>query len=111
MWVKWSRTAARSVAALRTQVSTYQTKLEEAEQRASHDTLTGLDNRQGVECKIQRRIAARQPFCVVMLDLNGFKQVNDTHGHEAGDDLLKAIFDGAALGVARHGRGGPLGRR
>jgi diguanylate cyclase (GGDEF)-like protein len=77
------------VAALRTQVSTYQTKLEEAEQRASHDPLTGLDNRQGVETKIQRRIDARKPFCVVMLDLNGFKQVNDQYGHEAGDDLLK----------------------
>jgi diguanylate cyclase (GGDEF)-like protein len=78
-----------SVAALRTQVSTYQAKLEEAERRACRDSLTGLDNRQGVETKGQRRIAAGQPFCVVMLDLNGFKQVNDTYGHQAGDDLLK----------------------
>jgi diguanylate cyclase (GGDEF)-like protein len=77
------------VATLRTKVATYQSKLEEAEQRASHDALTGLDNRQGVETKLQRRIDAQKPFCVVMLDLNGFKQVNDTYGHEAGDDLLK----------------------
>jgi diguanylate cyclase (GGDEF)-like protein len=86
---KMEQDSHESVAALRTQVSTYQTKLEEAEQRASHDTLTCLENRQGVESKLQRRIAAKQPFCVVMLDLNGFKQVNDTYGHEAGDDLLK----------------------
>ena len=86
---KMEQDGRESVAALRTQVSTYQTKLEEAEQRASHDVLTGLDNRQGVEIKLQRRIDARKPFCVVMLDLNGFKQVNDTHGHEAGDDVLK----------------------
>ena len=86
---KMEQDGRESVAALRTQVSTYQAKLEEAEQRASHDTLTGLDNRQGVESKMQRRIAAKQPFCVVMLDLNGFKQVNDTYGHQAGDDLLK----------------------
>ncbi len=86
---KMEQDGRESVAALRTQVSTYQTKLEEAEQRASHDALTGLDNRQGVEIKLQRRIEARKPFCVVMLDLNGFKQVNDTYGHEAGDDLLK----------------------
>jgi diguanylate cyclase (GGDEF)-like protein len=86
---KMEQDGRESVAALRTQVSTYQTKLEDAEQRASHDALTGLDNRQGVEIKLQRRIEARRPFCVVMLDLNGFKQVNDTYGHEAGDDLLK----------------------
>jgi diguanylate cyclase (GGDEF)-like protein len=86
---KMEEDGRESVAALRTQVSTYQSKLEEAEQRASHDTLTGLDNRQGVESKMQRRIAAHEPFCVVMLDLNGFKRVNDTYGHQAGDDLLK----------------------
>lgn len=86
---KMEQDGRESVAALRAQVSTYQTKLEEAEQRASHDTLTGLDNRQGVESKLQHRISAKQPFCVVLLDLNGFKQVNDTYGHEAGDDLLK----------------------
>ena len=86
---KMEQDGRESVAALRSQVSTYQTKLEEAEQRASHDGLTGLDNRQGVENMIQRRIDAQQTFCVVMLDLDGFKQVNDTYGHEAGDDLLK----------------------
>jgi diguanylate cyclase (GGDEF)-like protein len=78
-----------SVAALRSQVSTYEAKLEEAEQRASRDPLTGLDNRQGVESKLQRRLAAPKPFCVMMLDLNGFKAVNDNYGHQAGDDLLK----------------------
>jgi diguanylate cyclase (GGDEF)-like protein len=86
---KMEQDGRESVAALRTQVTTYQTKLEEAEQRACHDALTGLDNRQGIETKLQRRIDAHKPFCVVMLDLNGFKPVNDTHGHEAGDDLLK----------------------
>jgi diguanylate cyclase (GGDEF)-like protein len=86
---KMEQDGRETVTALRTQVSTYQTKLEEAEQRASHDTLTGLDNRQGVETKLQRHIDAQKPFCVVMVDLNGFKQVNDTYGHQAGDDLLK----------------------
>ncbi|MGO8790611.1 MAG: GGDEF domain-containing protein [Terriglobia bacterium] len=86
---KMEQDGRESVAALRTQVSTYQTKLEEAEQRASRDPLTGVDNRQGVETKLLRRITAGKPFSVLMLDLNGFKQVNDTYGHEAGDDLLK----------------------
>ncbi len=83
------RSSRESVAALQTKVATYQAKLEEAERRASRDALTGLDNRCGVESKVQRRIAARQSFCVLMLDLNAFKQVNDTYGHEAGDDLLR----------------------
>ncbi len=86
---KMEQDSRETVAALRTQVSTYQTKLDDAEHRASHDALTGLDNRQGVETKVQRRMALKQPFCVVMLDLNGFKQINDTYGHQAGDDLLK----------------------
>ena len=86
---KMQQESRESVASLQTKVTTYQTKLEEAEQRASRDALTGLDNRQGVESKVQRRIAAQQRFCVAMLDLNGFKEVNDRHGHEAGDDLLR----------------------
>lgn len=86
---RMERDSRESVASLRAQVSTYEAKLEEAEQRASHDALTGLDNRQGVESKLQLRLAAPKPFCVMMLDLNGFKAVNDTYGHPAGDDLLK----------------------
>jgi diguanylate cyclase (GGDEF)-like protein len=78
-----------SVSQLRSQVCVYQTKLEEVEQRTSRDTVTGLDNRQTVEAKIERRIAEKRAFCVVMFDLNGFKQINDAHGHLAGDDLLK----------------------
>jgi diguanylate cyclase (GGDEF)-like protein len=78
-----------SVAQLRSQVTVYQTKLEEVEQRTSRDAVTGLDTRRSIEAKIERRIAEKQTFCLVMFDLNGFKQVNDTHGHLAGDDLLK----------------------
>jgi len=35
------------------------------------------------------RISWRQTFCLAILDLNGFKRINDVHGHVAGDDLLK----------------------
>ena len=86
---KMQQESRESVAALQSKVTTYQTKLEEAEQRASRDALTGLDNRQGVESKVERRIAAQQRFCVAMLDHNGFKEVNHRYGHEAGDDLLR----------------------
>jgi diguanylate cyclase len=78
-----------SAAKLKADVVIYQTRLEDAEHRASRDSLTGLDNRATVEGQIVRRIAKREPFCVAILDLNGFKEVNDKYGHLAGDDLLK----------------------
>jgi len=89
-----------SVAALRAQVSTYQTKVDEAEQQASRDALTGLENRYGLQMKIERRIADKKPFCLLLLDLQEFKQVNDTYGHPAGDDLLKQ-FGGELRSAAR----------
>jgi len=74
---------------LRKEVTTYQTKLEEAEQIASRDSLTGLRSRLCAENQIEARIDSRLPFCVAILDIDGFKQVNDEHGHLVGDELLK----------------------
>jgi diguanylate cyclase (GGDEF)-like protein len=78
-----------SVAQLQAEVSTYETKLKAVEQLALQDSLTGLANRRKVEERIEWRIEHQQPFCVVMLDLDGFKRINDTHGHPVGDDLLR----------------------
>jgi len=86
------RMAAEGKAAVekaRAEICDYQTKLEEAEQVASCDSLTGLHNRRWVENLIQRRIEARLPLCVAVLDLDDFKKVNDDHGHLVGDELLK----------------------
>jgi diguanylate cyclase (GGDEF)-like protein len=78
-----------SVAQLQAEVSTYESKLKVAEQRALHDPLTGLANRRTVEERIDWRISDQQVFCVVMLDLDGFKRINDTYGHATGDNLLQ----------------------
>jgi diguanylate cyclase (GGDEF)-like protein len=74
---------------LRVEVSSYQVKLEEAEYVASCDALTGLGSRLSVEGQLRRRIEAGAVFCAVMIDIDGFKQVNDVHGHLAGDELLR----------------------
>jgi len=79
----------RSVTRLREDLSMYQARLEDAERQAAQDPLTGLDNRRRVESSIEYRIRQERAFTVLMLDLNGFKQVNDTCGHPAADEVLK----------------------
>jgi GAF domain-containing protein len=59
---------------------------------AATDPLTGLANsrafRQALEAGRERALADGRPLAVVLLDLDGFKQVNDRRGHQAGDRLL-----------------------
>jgi len=83
----------QSMTQLQAKVTVYETKLEAVEQLAMKDTLTGVGNRRAAEARMERCIGKQQMHCVVMLDLNRFKQVNDTYGHAAGDDLLKKFAD------------------
>jgi len=84
-----ARESHESVNQLRAEVSTYENKLKAVEELAMRDALTGLANRRNVEERMQWRIAHEQRFCILILDMNKFKQINDTHGHLAGDSLLK----------------------
>jgi len=79
----------KCVAGLREDVRVYQARLDDAERLAGQDPLTGLDNRRRVESAIEYRIGQRRAFSILILDLNGFKQLNDTCGHPAADELLK----------------------
>ncbi len=67
----------------------YRHKLDEAEEVANRDSLTGLANRRVVQIRIAQHIESGLPFCLLLIDLNRFKQVNDQYGHLAGDELLK----------------------
>ncbi|BCY12335.1 bifunctional diguanylate cyclase/phosphodiesterase [Actinoplanes sp. L3-i22] len=60
------------------------------EDLAMHDELTGLANRRGFERRLTTALAAGAPH-VLLLDLNGFKAVNDRFGHAVGDELLVVI--------------------
>lgn len=76
---------------LRAEVTTFQAKLEEAEHIASCDSLTGLRSRLSVEGQLESRMSASLPFCVAIIDIDGFKQVNDEYGHMVGDELLMSF--------------------
>jgi diguanylate cyclase (GGDEF)-like protein len=69
--------------------------LEEAQvQLAAHaleDSLTGLANRRSVDEHLEALTKSDVPFSVIYVDLNGFKQINDTYGHAAGDELLRQV--------------------
>jgi len=81
---------------------------EQLRQQALHDPLTGLYNRRYLDEAIERELirAARnkQPVGIVMCDLDHFKRVNDTHGHLAGDEVLRMF---AEL-LKKHARGSDI---
>ncbi|HEY2036860.1 MAG TPA: EAL domain-containing protein [Steroidobacteraceae bacterium] len=84
----------------------------EQEYLAQHDTLTGLKNRDGFMRELEQAISAApaEALAVLLLDLNRFKDINDTLGHAAGDSVLKGIgarlrerFSGPDMCIARLG--------
>jgi diguanylate cyclase len=70
---------------------TMRTPLATARLQACTDRLTGLANRAGLEAELARRAPGRDPWVLLLVDLDGFKQVNDTYGHAAGDSVLAEV--------------------
>lgn len=100
----------RRIVELHQQLGRKSAALEEA---ARTDSLTGLPNRRAIEewARKQLKGASRHgfPIWVVMGDLDSFKQINDTFGHEAGDDVLRAFADTLRSGTRASDMCGRLG--
>jgi diguanylate cyclase (GGDEF)-like protein len=71
--------------------------------KAYSDTVTGLPNRRALDERLEQEVmTARrtgQPFSIIMMDLDGFKSVNDTYGHVLGDQVLRVYFNFMGLGL------------
>jgi diguanylate cyclase (GGDEF)-like protein len=71
--------------------------------QAYSDTLTGLPNRRALDERLEEEVASARrnnySFAVIMMDLDGFKAVNDTYGHTIGDEVLRLVFSEMARGV------------
>ncbi|KHK93632.1 diguanylate phosphodiesterase [Novosphingobium malaysiense] len=90
----------------------YQRELEETRQ-ATSDALTGLANRHRHNAQLDAYLrafkSAKRSCALMLLDLDRFKQVNDTMGHPAGDELLRQVADRLRNIVGDHGEIGRLG--
>ena len=95
------------------QTRAFKRRLDEARRESEEDHLTGLPNRRAFEAVFDRECrAAREAcedLCVVFCDIDHFKRINDDHGHEAGDRVLRLVAEMLAevsddrCHVARHG--------
>jgi diguanylate cyclase (GGDEF)-like protein len=88
---RMAREGTQSIATLHVSLAAYRVRLEEAQELASQDPLTGLYNRREMEARLGTRVNSQNPFCVVIIDLDHFKQINDRHGHLVGDELLRQM--------------------
>jgi PAS domain S-box-containing protein len=72
-------------------ISLLNTHLDHATLQAQTDALTGLGNRLMLSRQMQANLESRRPFALLLMDLTGFKGLNDRHGHAAGDEALRVV--------------------
>ncbi len=84
-------------------------RLNTVEHEASHDELTGLLSRAAILDRLEVLVALDAPASAMMIDLDGFKAINDRHGHLAGDQVLRTIAQRLQAGTGLDTSVGRLG--
>jgi diguanylate cyclase len=87
---------------LESRVATLEQQLVESRAEAMHDPLTGVSNRRGLEGAFRHLQPERRPLTLAVVDIDGFKALNDALGHAAGDDALRVIAKTLQASVRHH---------
>ncbi|MBL8714923.1 MAG: diguanylate cyclase [Myxococcales bacterium] len=99
--------ARRQAAELGKTLRSLREQLEEANREGALDPLTRIYNRKTLEEVLERSVGlsalAREPCCLLMIDVDHFKRVNDHYGHPAGDAVLKEVADALVRCFPRRG--------
>ncbi|WP_414901783.1 diguanylate cyclase domain-containing protein [Sphingomonas flavalba] len=111
--IEKTRDAERQLRQTDKRISALRSSLVEAQRVAESDPLTGLANRRAFESQLARAVHAARgngaPLALAFCDIDNFKKINDTHGHEVGDRVLKYVarllsdISNDACHVSRHG--------
>lgn len=93
----------QSIGVFEARVTALEQQLVEATQEAQLDSLTGIVNRRGFEKAVREALhTPPRAFVIALIDLDDFKAVNDTGGHEAGDLALKSVARAITDAVRKH---------
>ena len=91
------RTPDGGIVVLRSDITTFKESEQAAQLLAQHDPLTALPNRRLLQDRLAQALArskrAAENMAVLMIDLDGFKEINDTQGHKAGDEVLRVTAE------------------
>ncbi|WP_298281088.1 bifunctional diguanylate cyclase/phosphodiesterase [Acidocella sp.] len=109
LWLGSTRARRAELAAVRHHMAERDAQEARLYQLTQQDTLTGLLNRDALRARLREAMRAQQPVALLLIDLDGFKFINDTLGHGAGDEVLVEIAGRIRASAREHDDAARLG--